>query len=60
MEYEKQEENTRIRTRILQARLKSLKIERFVVFIQLIDMAYVQEVIAKTLTFDCQKSNMCL
>ena len=31
---------------------------RFVVFIQLIDMAYVQEVIAKTLTFDCQKSNI--
>ena len=48
MKYEKQEENTRIRTRILQARLKSLKMERFVVFIQLIDMAYVQEVIAKT------------
>ena len=36
------------------------KFETDLVFVLLIDMAYVQEVIAKTLTLECQKFNICL
>ena len=49
MKYEKQEENMRIYEHAFcKLERKTLGTGRFVVFIQLIDMAYVQEVIAKT------------